>query len=82
MIVAAVFRSNLPEGERLSAEQLVADIERSGTPARYLPSVDDIVGTLVRERKAGDHVVLMSNGGFGGIHGKLLDALREAERDR
>ncbi|MBP1636277.1 MAG: mpl [Acidobacteria bacterium] len=82
VIVAAVFRANLPEGERLSAEQLVADVSAAGTPARHIPQVDDIVAALVRERKAGDHVVLMSNGGFGGIHGKLLDALREAERGR
>ncbi len=82
VIVAAVFRSNLPEGERLSAEQLAADVSTAGTPARYIPAVDDIVSTLVRERRDGDHVVLMSNGAFGGIHGRLLDALREAERDR
>jgi UDP-N-acetylmuramate: L-alanyl-gamma-D-glutamyl-meso-diaminopimelate ligase len=82
LILAAVFRSNLPENERLSAEQLVADVAARGTAARYLPSIDDIVATLVRERKEGDQVVLMSNGGFGGIHAKLLDALRAAEAGR
>lgn len=78
VIIAAVFRSNLPEAERLSVEQLVADIEASGTRARYVPTVEEIVNILVRERSDGDQVVLMSNGGFGGIHGKLLDALRAA----
>ncbi len=82
VIVAAVFRSNLPEEERLSAERLASDVSAAGTPARHIPAVDEIVATLVRERREGDHVVLMSNGAFGGIHGKLLDALREAERDR
>ncbi|MBP7571878.1 MAG: UDP-N-acetylmuramate:L-alanyl-gamma-D-glutamyl-meso-diaminopimelate ligase, partial [Acidobacteria bacterium] len=82
VIVAAVFRSNLPEGERLSAERLAADVSAAGTPARYIPAVDEIVSTLVRERREGDRVVLMSNGAFGGIHGKLLGALREAERAR
>jgi UDP-N-acetylmuramate: L-alanyl-gamma-D-glutamyl-meso-diaminopimelate ligase len=77
-IIAAVFRSNLPDDQRLSAEQLVADIQSAGTPARYLPAIDDIVSALVEERRDGDQVVLMSNGGFGGIHGKLLDALRTA----
>jgi len=43
----------------------------------YGLAVDDIVSTLVRERREGDHVVIMSNGGFGGIHGKLLEALRQ-----
>jgi len=37
--------------------------------------VDDIVDQLVAETRPGDHLVVMSNGGFGGIHQKLLDAL-------
>ncbi len=75
VIIAAVYRSNLPESERLSAEQLVADIQASGTRARYVATVPEIVDLLVAERRDDDHVVIMSNGGFGGIHGKLLDAL-------
>jgi UDP-N-acetylmuramate: L-alanyl-gamma-D-glutamyl-meso-diaminopimelate ligase len=75
VVIAAVYRSSLPDAERLSAEQLVADLRASGKAARYVPSVDEIVDVLVRERRAGDLVVLMSNGGFGGIHGKLLKAL-------
>jgi UDP-N-acetylmuramate: L-alanyl-gamma-D-glutamyl-meso-diaminopimelate ligase len=77
VVLAAVFRSSLPESERLSAEQLVADLSREGRHARHIPEIDDIVSTIVRERRNGDVVVLMSNGGFGGIHGKLLHALRE-----
>jgi len=75
--IAAVFRSNLPEEQRLSAEQLVADIAATGKSARYVPEVDEIVNLLARDRREGDHVVIMSNGGFGGIHGKLLEALRQ-----
>jgi hypothetical protein len=37
--------------------------------------VDEIVKTIVTEHRANDVVVLMSNGGFGGIHEKLLRAL-------
>jgi UDP-N-acetylmuramate: L-alanyl-gamma-D-glutamyl-meso-diaminopimelate ligase len=65
----------LPENERLSAEQLVADLERQGQRARYIPAVDDIIETIVREHRRGDIVLVMSNGGFGGIHRKLLQAL-------
>ena len=43
--------------------------------ARYIPAIDDIVGTVADEHRSGDIVVLMSNGGFGGIHRKLLKAL-------
>ena len=51
-------------------------ISREGRHARHIPEIDDIVSTIVREHRDGDVVVLMSNGGFGGIHGKLLQALR------
>jgi UDP-N-acetylmuramate: L-alanyl-gamma-D-glutamyl-meso-diaminopimelate ligase len=37
--------------------------------------VDDIVRAVAAEAGTGDLVVLMSNGGFGGIHQKLLRAL-------
>ncbi len=80
VIIASVFRSSLPAAERLSAEQLVSDVRRSGIAARYIPTIDEIVDVLVREREVGDLVVLMSNGGFGGIHAKLLEALRRAAR--
>jgi UDP-N-acetylmuramate: L-alanyl-gamma-D-glutamyl-meso-diaminopimelate ligase len=77
VILAAVFRSSLPEGERLDAAQLVDELRGRGQQARHIPEIDAIVDTLVREHRAGDVIVLMSNGGFGGIHGKLLEALRE-----
>ena len=76
VIVAAVYRSTLPEAERLSPDELVRDLTAAGRPARHIPDVDDIVRTLVRERRDGDLIVMMSNGPFGGIHAKLLAALR------
>jgi UDP-N-acetylmuramate: L-alanyl-gamma-D-glutamyl-meso-diaminopimelate ligase len=75
VVVAAVFRSSLPEAERLSAEQLVDDLRGAGQRARHIPEIDAIIDTIVREHREGDVVVLMSNGGFGGIHRKLLQAL-------
>ena len=80
VILAAVFRSTLPESERLDAVQLVHDLQATGQQARHIPDIDTIVATVVREHRAGDVVVLMSNGGFGGIHGKLLNALNESAR--
>jgi UDP-N-acetylmuramate: L-alanyl-gamma-D-glutamyl-meso-diaminopimelate ligase len=75
VVIAAVFRSTLPESERLSEEQLVADLNARGQHARYIREIDDIVRTIVAEHRPGDVVMLMSNGGFGGIHQKLLRAL-------
>jgi len=75
VVLPAVYRSNLPEDQRLSVEQLVAELEASGQDARYVPQVDDIVAMVSREAKAGDLVVVMSNGSFDNIHEKLLSAL-------
>jgi UDP-N-acetylmuramate: L-alanyl-gamma-D-glutamyl-meso-diaminopimelate ligase len=74
-IVAAVFRSNLPEERRLSAEELVSGVNEQGGRARYVPAVPEIVEVVAREAGAGDLVVVMSNGGFDGVHEKLLAAL-------
>ena len=43
-------------------------------------SVDDLVRRVVAAARPGDHVLCMSNGSFGGIHQKLLDALGRAPR--
>jgi UDP-N-acetylmuramate: L-alanyl-gamma-D-glutamyl-meso-diaminopimelate ligase len=75
VVLAPVFRSTLPEPLRLSVPDLVRDLCAQGKSARAAQSIDDIVSTIVRERRDGDLVVMMSNGGFGGIHRKLLDAL-------
>jgi UDP-N-acetylmuramate: L-alanyl-gamma-D-glutamyl-meso-diaminopimelate ligase len=75
IVIAGVFRSSLPESERLSPEGLVDDLHRNGQHARYIPEVEEIIKTIVAEHRDGDVVVLMSNGGFGGIHRKLLQAL-------
>jgi UDP-N-acetylmuramate: L-alanyl-gamma-D-glutamyl-meso-diaminopimelate ligase len=46
-----------------------------GTRARVATSIDDTLALLKAQLQSGDHVLCMSNGGFGGIHGKLLSAL-------
>ena len=46
-----------------------------GAQAQVLDNIDALVAKVVGSARAGDHIVCMSNGGFGGVHGKLLDAL-------
>jgi UDP-N-acetylmuramate: L-alanyl-gamma-D-glutamyl-meso-diaminopimelate ligase len=46
-----------------------------GAKASAYPDFDGLVDAVVAEASAGDHVLVMSNGGFGGIHAKLLDRL-------
>jgi UDP-N-acetylmuramate: L-alanyl-gamma-D-glutamyl-meso-diaminopimelate ligase len=75
VVIAGVFRSSLPESERLSADELVGDLHARGQRARHVPEIDAIVQLVTSEHRRGDVVALMSNGGFGGIHRKLLQAL-------
>ncbi|CAH6853699.1 UDP-N-acetylmuramate--L-alanyl-gamma-D-glutamyl-meso-2,6-diaminoheptanedioate ligase [Vibrio chagasii] len=44
-------------------------------PAHVSDDMDVFVAKIVSEAQAGDQILVMSNGGFGGIHQKLLDAL-------
>ena len=62
----------------MSEGKLVDDLTASGVHARHLPDVDTIVDVVAGEAREGDLVVVMSNGGFGGIHARLLDALGSA----
>jgi len=77
VILPAVFRSNLPDDQRLSADQLVADLKASNVDARYIPDTEEIVRTVQREARDGDLVIVMSNGGFDNIHQRLLAALAD-----
>jgi UDP-N-acetylmuramate: L-alanyl-gamma-D-glutamyl-meso-diaminopimelate ligase len=76
IVLADVFGADqLPADQRLDPERLIADLARRGRPARFLPGVDAIVAHLQAATRREDVVAVLSNGGFGGIHGKLLAAL-------
>jgi UDP-N-acetylmuramate: L-alanyl-gamma-D-glutamyl-meso-diaminopimelate ligase len=77
VLLAPVFRSTLPPEERLSEARLVEDLTSQNVRARHLPTIDAIVDTVAAEARDGDLVVVMSNGGFGGIHRKLVAALAD-----
>ncbi len=49
-----------------------------GARAQVADSLDTLLAQVQAAARPGDHLLCMSNGGFGGIHGKLLDALRGA----
>lgn len=76
VLFAPLGRANVPESERLDLVKLAREI---GSNAEAAPSVDAIIETIVRESRPGDVVALLSNGAFGGIHGRLV---RELERRR
>jgi UDP-N-acetylmuramate: L-alanyl-gamma-D-glutamyl-meso-diaminopimelate ligase len=66
---------NIPKEERFSSAQLVEDLAASGKKARFFPDTEAILSFLAHELKEGDVVLVMSNGGFEGIHERLLDRL-------
>jgi UDP-N-acetylmuramate: L-alanyl-gamma-D-glutamyl-meso-diaminopimelate ligase len=55
---------------------LAAAVASMGKHARLAADVDALAKDLAAESRAGDHVLIMSNGGFGGLHEKLLAELR------
>lgn len=67
----------LPVQDRLNPEAVVAAIESAGLPAFYEKNADAIVDRLVPLLRPNDVVVVFSNGGFDGIHEKILARLRE-----
>ena len=64
-------------GQLLDTDELVRNIAEGGRPAFCLDGADSIVAHLAPDLREGDVVAVMSNGGFGGIHDKLLAALRD-----
>lgn len=79
VVISNVFDINKvkEKGTMLSTTQLIADIGSHNKPALALNGADEIVSHLVPELRGGDVVAIMSNGGFGGIHEKLLSALEQ-----
>ncbi len=78
VIIAGVYNTSKASelGKVLDVDELVKDIELQGKPAMSFPDADAIIKHLTPELKEGDIVAIMSNGGFGGIHDKLLDVLK------
>jgi UDP-N-acetylmuramate: L-alanyl-gamma-D-glutamyl-meso-diaminopimelate ligase len=55
-----------------------AALAEMGTKAQVAASIDELVKQVMAKVQPGDHLLCMSNGGFGGIHDKLLKALKPA----
>ena len=62
----------VPPGQRLSEGELVDAIRGLGGRAEFWPTVEQIVSGLAADAREGDVIAVLSNGGFGGIHEKLL----------
>jgi UDP-N-acetylmuramate: L-alanyl-gamma-D-glutamyl-meso-diaminopimelate ligase len=79
VILARVARlDQLPPEDRLDPERVVQTIQAWGIPAFYEPRVEDILQRVKPLAKPGDVIVVFSNGGFEGIHHRLLTELAAA----
>jgi len=65
----------IPIHERFSSEQLTKELLDQGKEACYFPDTDAMVDYLILVAKAGDIMLVMSNGGFDNIHERLLKRL-------
>jgi UDP-N-acetylmuramate: L-alanyl-gamma-D-glutamyl-meso-diaminopimelate ligase len=79
VVIAGVYNTSKASelGKVLDVNELVEDIKLQGKIAFCLPDADSIVEHLTPEMKEGDVIAVMSNGGFGGIHDKLLSVLKD-----
>lgn len=78
VIIAGVYNTSKASelGKVLDTNELVEQIKLQGKPSFSFPDADAILEHLAPEMKEGDVVAIMSNGGFGGIHDKILNLLR------
>jgi UDP-N-acetylmuramate: L-alanyl-gamma-D-glutamyl-meso-diaminopimelate ligase len=77
VVVAQPFdQSRIPEAERFSSDRLVADLADRGHEAVALPGAEAIAATVATRAHPHDVIAVLSNGGFDGLHGKLLAQLR------
>jgi UDP-N-acetylmuramate: L-alanyl-gamma-D-glutamyl-meso-diaminopimelate ligase len=65
----------IPENERFSSQQLVADLKQRGRQAFYFEETQAIIDFVSDTAAKGDVVLVMSNGGFDNIHERLLQTL-------
>jgi len=77
VVISSVFDSQkvTEKGRALNTAELIEDISKQGKPAFAFADVEQILSHLVPQLSEGDVVAIMSNGGFGGIHEKLLAVL-------
>jgi UDP-N-acetylmuramate: L-alanyl-gamma-D-glutamyl-meso-diaminopimelate ligase len=83
IVIGPVSRAQLlEEVERLSPESIAESLVKRGRPAKAFDSAAAIVDYLASHAHSGDMVMVMSNGSFDGLSGKLLEKLKSLEGAR
>lgn len=70
-----VFGYGASEGRDALGWDLAESLSPLGQKARAFNQIDELVCAVVQQAQPGDHILVMSNGGFGGVHHKILKAL-------
>jgi UDP-N-acetylmuramate: L-alanyl-gamma-D-glutamyl-meso-diaminopimelate ligase len=83
IVIGPVSRAQLlEEVERLSPESIAESLVKRGRPAKAYDSAAAIADYLATHAHSGDMVMVMSNGSFDGLSGKLLEKLKSLEGAR
>jgi len=77
VLLAPLGRKGLPEHEALNLEILRNALESREIQALACTSIDEVLEAALKLAAPGDSIAVLSNGAFGGIHGKLLAALNQ-----
>ena len=75
-----VFAYGAPSGKNALGWDLAASLAALGNVAHAFADLDTLRDAIVTQARPGDHLLIMSNGSFGGIHQKVLQALQRAQK--
>lgn len=76
VIIAKLFDpEKIPVEERLNLNNLLSELLKLGKEVYLIPDVEAIIESIITKKRCGDVVLIMSSGGFSGIHQKLLKRL-------
>ena len=73
------FRHNDRPDKFMDADNLAAMLDNPGTSCEIYSDADELLPNLIDAAQPGDVVAIMSNGGFGNIHERFLEALRSSK---
>lgn len=82
-VIAGLFApEKIKQEDRLDPEKMVKEMRELGIETSYIPDVDEIVEFIAVNSRPKDVVLIMSSGGFSGIHQKLLRRLASVATNR
>jgi len=78
MIPEPPMTEKIPKEQRFSSAGLVEDLKRKGLRAFYFSNTDLLLEEILRQSRAGDVILFMSNGSFDNIPAKTLQSLEKS----